>query len=191
MMIDYLDSFIDTKEKRVLFVKTLCWLGWLIVCGLALYTACRLIRVTDYAALFSLLNDDSMQLFFLSRMVLHVMSLADGALLDYLIEGCAQLSCGEWALLFISLFLWYYSKRPYRYAFVVLLQLICFFACGILFLQALQADSLQRVADSVRLIGLAMLAVYGILSAFAVFTLWRVLRQYRQALQIHVVEWLE
>ena len=26
-MIDYLDSFVDTRTKRRLLVKTLCWLG--------------------------------------------------------------------------------------------------------------------------------------------------------------------
>ena len=75
-MIDYLDSFVDTRTKRRLLVKTLCWLGWLFWCGCALYTAVRLWMLSDYASLFSLLNDPSMQLFPISRMVLSMMSIA-------------------------------------------------------------------------------------------------------------------
>ena len=56
-MADYIDSFVDTREKRGLLMRLLCWFGWMIVCALALYTASRLIMVNDYAGLFGYIGE--------------------------------------------------------------------------------------------------------------------------------------
>lgn len=187
-MIDYLDSFVDTKRKRRLFIKTLCWLGWLIWCGCALYTALRLLSLSDYASLFSLLNDPSMELFPISRMVLSMMSLAQGSALDYVVAAMRTLHIWEWCLLGICLFLLHYSRRARLYLLWMLGMGLYVLGCGLLFLRALSAVSLQTVVDSVWLIGVISAFWFALVSGFVLFRLWRVLRAYRKAMAYYVKE---
>ena len=127
-MADYIDSFVDTREKRSLLMRLLCWFGWMIVCALALYTASRLIMVNDYAGLFGLLDDERMSWFAISRMELQAMSIAQGTWWDYLSAALSALSLWEWALLLPSLFFAYGSRRIWKYAALAFVQLLDFLA---------------------------------------------------------------
>ena len=153
-MADYIDSFVDTREKRSLLMRLLCWFGWMIVCALALYTASRLIMVNDYAGLFGLLDDERMSWFAISRMVLQAMSIAQGTWWDYLSAALSALSLWEWALLLLSLFFAYGSRRIWKYAAMTFVQLLYFLAVGVLFLLALRSSSLQEVIVVLRMIGM-------------------------------------
>lgn len=190
-MIDYLDSFVDTRTKRRLLVKTLCWLGWLFWCGCALYTAVRLWMLSDYASLFSLLNDPSMELFPISRMVLSMMSIAQGSALDYGIAALSTLHIWEWVLLGTCLFLLYYSAHARLYLLWMLGMLLYVSGCGILFLQALSALSLQDVVDSVWIIGIISALWFVLVTLFVLCRLWATLRSYRKAMAYYVKEVIE
>ncbi len=190
-MIDYLDSFVDTRTKRRLLVKTLCWLGWLFWCGCALYTAVRLWMLSDYASLFLLLNDPSMELFPISRMVLSMMSIAQGSALDYGIAALSTLHIWEWVLLGTCLFLLYYSTHARLYLLWMLGMLLYVSGCGFLFLQALSAVSLQDVVDSVWIIGIISALWFVLVTLFVLCRLWATLRSYRKAMAYYVKEVIE
>ena len=187
-MIDYLDSFFDTRRKRLLFIQLLCCCGWLFICGCALYVALRLIVLDDYASLFSLLNDPSMELFVIARMILSMMSLAQGTVFTYLIQALTTISFWEWCLLGCSLFLFYYSNNKRIYGMGTLLLLGYLLACMILFVLALSASSLQEVVKSIWLIGVWTLICFIVMLVFIVCMLLRILVRYRRALYVHVVE---
>ncbi|MFR9256004.1 MAG: hypothetical protein ACLVJ6_11160 [Merdibacter sp.] len=72
--------------------------------------------VNDYAGLFGLLDDERMSWFAISRMVLQAMSIAQGTWWDYLSTALSALSLWEWALLLLSLFFAYGSRRIWKYA---------------------------------------------------------------------------
>ena len=89
-MADYIDSFVDTREKRSLLMRLLCWFGWMIVCALALYTASRLIMVNDYAGLFGLLDDERMSFFSDKRpaFYFHFVNHVVGCMESYVVHVC-------------------------------------------------------------------------------------------------------
>ena len=174
-MADYIDSFVDTREKRSLLMRLLCWFGWMIVCALALYTASRLIMVNDYAGLFGLLDDERMSWFAISRMVLQAMSIAQGTWWDYLSAALSALSLWEWALLLLSLFFAYGSR-------------LYFLAVGVLFLLALRSSSLQEVIVVLRMIGMLSAVVYLVLWLVVLLQCMGTLQRYRRALLVHPIE---
>lgn len=190
-MNDYIDSFFDTKRKRCAFIKLLCWSYWTWICFVALYTAFRLLLLNDYASLFSLLDDASMNLFFISRMVLKMMSSSQGTIFHYLYIALSTLKISEWILFGVCLFLFYYSKhkRVYLIVIAVMLGYICI--CSVLFLQAMSAHSLQDVAWNIKVIGgisgICFLLFLGIVICNMIRTLW----QYRIAMRYHIVEILD
>lgn len=187
-MADYLDSFVDTREKRRLLIRLLCWLCWLAICGVALYTAYRLIRVSDYAGLFGLLDAPDMEWFVISRMVLQAMSIAQGSWWDYLSAALSVVSLPEWILLFVSLFLACGSRRIWKHMALVFVQFLYFLAVGILFLLALRASSLQEVIGVLRMIGMLSFGVYGVVALVLLIQLAGTLCRYRRALLVHPVE---
>lgn len=187
-MADYIDSFVDTREKRSLLMRLLCWFGWMIVCALALYTASRLIMVNDYAGLFGLLNDERMSWFAISRMVLQAMSIAQGTWWDYLSTALSALSLWEWALLLLSLFFAYGSRRIWKYAAMTFVQLLYFLAVGVLFLLALRSSSLQEVIVVLRMIGMLSAVVYLVLWLVVLLQCMGTLQRYRRALLVHPIE---
>ncbi len=190
-MIEYLDSFVDTKRKRVLLVKTLCWLGLLFQCGCALYTVVRLWGLSDYASLFSLLNDASMSLFVVSRMVLSMMSLAKGNIAAFALAALDTLYIWEWMLIGVTLFLFYYSAHKRWYGAGMLGTLLYLLGCALLFARALAASSLQEVVDSVRLIGVISGVWFSLMLFFVLCRLFATLRAYHRAMAYHVVECYE
>ena len=177
-MADYIDSFVDTREKRSLLMRLLCWFGWMIVCALALYTASRLIMVNDYAGLFGLLDDERMSWFAISRMVLQAMSIAQGTWWDYL----------STALSALSLFFAYGSRRIWKYAAMTFVQLLYFLAVGVLFLLALRSSSLQEVIVVLRMIGMLSAVVYLVLWLVVLLQCMGTLQRYRRALLVHPIE---
>mgnify|MGYP000012391368 FL=1 len=187
-MADYIDSFVDTREKRSLLMRLLCWFGWMIVCALALYTASRLIMVNDYAGLFGLLDDERMSWFAISRMVLQAMSIAQGTWWDYLSTALSALSLWEWALLLLSLFFAYGSRRIWKYAVLAFVQLLYFLAVGVLFLLALRSSSLQEVIVVLRMIGMLSAVVYLVLWLVVLLQCMGTLQRYRCALLVHPIE---
>lgn len=187
-MADYIDSFVDTREKRSLLMRLLCWFGWMIVCALALYTASRLIMVNDYAGLFGLLDDERMSWFAISRMVLQAMSIAQGTWWDYLSTALSALSLWEWALLLLSLFFAYGSWRIWKYAALAFVQLLYFLAVGVLFLLALRSSSLQEVIVVLRMIGMLSAVVYLVLWLVVLLQCMGTLQRYRRALLVHPIE---
>ncbi len=187
-MADYIDSFVDTREKRSLLMRLLCWFGWMIVCALALYTASRLIMVNDYAGLFGLLDDERMSWFAISRMVLQAMSIAQGTWWDYLSTALSALSLWEWALLLLSLFFAYGSLRIWKYAAMTFVQLLYFLAVGVLFLLALRSSSLQEVIVVLRMIGMLSAVVYLVLWLVVLLQCMGTLQRYRRALLVHPIE---
>ena len=187
-MADYIDSFVDTREKRGLLMRMLCWFGWMIVCALALYTASRLIMVNDYAGLFGLLDDERMSWFAISRMVLQAMSIAQGTWWDYLSAALSALSLWEWALLLLSLFFAYGSRRIRKYAAMTFVQLLYFLAVGVMFLLALRSSSLQEVIVVLRMIGMLSAVVYLVLWLVVLLQCMGTLQRYRRALLVHPIE---
>lgn len=187
-MIDYLDSFFDTKCKRLLFLQLLCCCGWLFVCICALFAALRLVILDDYASLFSLLNDSSMERFVIARMILSMMSVAQGTFFTYLIQALTTISFWEWCLFGGTLFLFYYSSNKRIYGVGMLFLLAYLMACMFLFVLALSASSLQEVMGNIWLIGICTLICFGVMLIFVVCILLRVLVRYRRAIYVHVVE---
>ena len=160
----------------------------MIVCALALYTASRLIMVNDYAGLFGLLDDERMSWFAISRMVLQAMSIAQGTWWDYLSTALSALSLWEWALLLLSLFFAYGSRRIWKYAALAFVQLLYFLAVGVLFLLALRSSSLQEVIVVLRMIGMLSAVVYLVLWLVVLLQWMGTLQRYRRALLVHPIE---
>ena len=189
-MADYIDSFVDTREKRSLLMRLLCWFGWMIVCALALYTASRLIMVNDYAGLFGLLDDERMSWFAISRMVLQAMSIAQGTWWDYLSTALSALSLWEWALLFAQpvLRLWQPAHLE-----------ICrddLRAAAFLFPGGRRPPaagaSLELAAGGhhvvLRMIGMPSAVVYLVLWLVVLLQCMGTLQRYRRALLVHPIE---
>lgn len=186
-MNNYLDSFVDTKRKRCLLVKTFCWTGWIVITFFAIYTSFRLIALTDYASLFSLLNDETMQLYVIARMVLSMMSAPSGVL-AYLYSAGVSIHIWEWILLALSLFLLYYSRHKSFYYSWIILVLLYLLGCIALFIKGCFASSLQDVVDAVRIIGI-ITAVFSCLCLIGCVTSFvRVLLAYHKEMQWHVAE---
>lgn len=186
-MNDYLDSFVDTKRKRCLLVKTLCWAGWIVIACFAIYTSVRLMALTDYASLFSLLNDETMQLYVIARMVLSMMSAPSGVL-SYLYSAGISIHIWEWILLMLSLFLLYYSRHKSFYYSWIILVLLYLLGCILLFIKGCSASSLQDVVNAVRIIGIST-AVFSSLCLIAcVISFIRILFAYHKEMQWHVTE---
>lgn len=187
-MIDYLDSFFDTKKKRLFSVQLLCLIGCLLVCCFAIYTACRLMVLEDYASLFSLLNDPAMELFVVSRMVLSMMSVVQGGFFSYLCQACTTITIWEWILFGVCMFMIYYSSRKRLYLCCLLLIAIYVLVCSFLFNFAIHATSLQEIIEYIRIIGIVSLVCFLVLLFVGGCLFLRKFLCYRKALKIHVIE---
>lgn len=184
----YLDTFVDTKEKRrcayaVLVILTMMILGFAYV-----RQSRMLIAIQEYEDVFYLLRSPLIDQTYLSRIIV---TLIQHDLLNVRILIQALLSAlrmGEVAAFLLWILLG--MTRTYRRIFHWLLGLLALWAIAIalMIVTALQSETLMQAVRLLHLIGYATLVIFSVISILQCFVLFHYLRAYRKALKYQVVE---
>lgn len=187
-MINRLDTYVDTKEKRrcafgilVLFTMIVIWLPYV-------RQSMALISLSAYEDVFQLLRSSLVDQTYLSRLMVILIQCHRLNARFFIQALLSALHLGE----VIAMLLWVIlgMTRPMRRTFHW--QLGCFglWAAAIIvaIVTALQAETLMQAVQLLQRIGYVTLINFSIVLLMQCFALFHYLRAYRKALIVQVIE---
>lgn len=187
-MIELLDTFVDTKEKRrhLLYVITLLFCIFLLLPYV--YLGLRLLLLNDYASVFALLNEAVISKTYVARVVLDVLSSATMSMAAVVSILLDELRMVEIVTLLLLVLLFPHVADQAIVSRLLILALAGI--CGVLgcLVLGFQSTSLGQAVFYLHGIGMIFLLVGLVMLIVLVIYLQLQLHRYHTALQVSVEE---
>lgn len=185
---EWLDRFVDTRQKRYHLFFLILQSCLLLMVLPYLYIGMRLLLLDSYDALYGMLEDPMLSYAYVSRLVLEMISIADLTLPRILasVLSCVQPFEIMVALMLLFCFPILERKKITRIVLILLvIETIVIFACVFL---GLHASSLAQAIGYVRLLGGTLFFIALLLVLLLSYYLYYRLRYYRYALSYQCIE---
>lgn len=187
-MIPFFDQFVDTREKRyhILLLTTIaCCLLMTIFYFLL---GCSLIKLHDYDSLFALLDEPILNMNYLSRLIVDVMSLASFNIVNLLVALWQNIHWFDGITLLLVLLIFQILKKK-KVALLCMGLLMMEFTVIILCTwMGMLANSLSSAVLAIRGIGLTLLLSHSIYAVLLLRYGYIQFTRYRKDMQYGVIE---
>ncbi len=190
-MIEFLDRFIDTREKRRNVFYLLSITIFILIIVPYGILGVLLLQLSNYDSIFSLLNTAIITKTYISRIILEFISMAAPRASEIVLTLITQLHMID--ITAIILFVMSYPRIEKKKKTAPVLLLLCIGIIGIFLCVwlGLQSSSLQEAVIFLRIIGGILLIISVAVFIILICSGIKVLKQYRKALQYSVEEIIE
>lgn len=187
-MIPFLDSFIDTREKRYHLLLLLTGIVWILILIPYLHMGYSLARISSYDSLFAVLKLPVLDSANLSRLIVSVVSSANRSIPEILSTCIASARWYEIGAVLLLLLCYPIAEK--KKITTVLLLLFCVEMMSIMMLVSvgLRSLSLSSAVVYIRIIGALILTIQTLVVVILLVQTRRQFHRYRKALRYHIEE---
>lgn len=187
-MIPFIDRFLDTHTKRYhLFLLIVLGMSALLIIPYIIL-AFLLLGLDSYDAVYALLRTPMIQMVYISRVVLDVISNANLSFFGIVYILIANVNWYEVCTLIALILAYPIFERKKIFTYVLILFFFQLFACCICVIFGAQAMSLSGAVIYLRMLGGVLCVVNILLFLLVGFYFMKQWKQYRQALQYDCIE---